>query len=176
MCNILINFKKIIALPLSNKKNFGALILNRILLAGFIAGTLDAAAAIISFYITTGRSPVIVFVYIASVVFGKGTYFMSQFIAIVGLLFHYLIAIIFSAFYFLIYPKIKFLHGKPIPPGIGYGIFVWLVMNLVVVPLSRAQHFPFNIWNALLAVFILIICIGIPIAILASSFYKNRRI
>jgi hypothetical protein len=165
-----------ISLHLPGKNISGALLFNRILLAGFIAGTLDAAAAIINFYITTGKSPVIVFVYIASAVFGKEAYSMSQFIAVIGLLFHYLVANVFSAFYFLIYPKIKFLHWNKITNAIIYGIFVWLVMNLLVVPLSRAQHFPFNIRNAILGVFILIICIGIPITMMASLFYRDREI
>ena len=99
---------------------------------------------------------------------------MGQFIAVIGLLFHYLIANIFSAFYFLIYPKIKFLHWNKVTNAIIYGIFVWLVMNLLVVPLSRAQHFPFNIRNAILEVFILIICVGIPITIMASYFIAGK--
>jgi len=157
-------------------KNSGNYLFNRILLAGFIAGTLDAAAAIIDFYIKTGKSPAIVFIYIASAVFGKEAYSMSQFIALVGLLFHYLIAIIFSACYFLIYPKIKLLHWNNMINAIIYGIFVWIIMNMLVVPLTNAKHFPFNLWNALLAVFILIICIGTPITLMASSFYKNRSV
>lgn len=148
---------------------------NRILLAGFIAGTLDAAAAIINFYITTGKSPVIVFVYIASGVFGKEAFSMSPFIAFAGLLFHYIIAAIFSALYFLIFPKVTFLQGHNIFSAIIYGVFVWLVMNMAVIPLSRAQHFPFDLGNALIAAFILIVCIGMPLSIMASSFYKNRR-
>jgi hypothetical protein len=150
-------------------------VFNRILLAGFIAGTLDATAAIIQFYIKTGRSPVTIFIYIASGVFGKAAYGMSEFIALAGLLFHYVIAIIFSAFYFLLYPKIKLLRWNKIISIIIYGIFVWLVMNLVIVPLSLVKKLPFNLWNAIIGVVILILCIGVPIVTMASSFYKTRK-
>ncbi|MDQ2862402.1 MAG: DUF1440 domain-containing protein [Bacteroidota bacterium] len=157
------------------KKNNGTVFLwNRILLTGFIAGTLDATAAIIQFYIKTGKSPVFVFIYVASAVFGKDAYSMNHFIAFAGLLFHYLIATIFSAFYFLIYPKIKFLYSNKVSSAVFYGIFVWLVMNLAVVPLSRTQVFPFNLLNAVIALIILIVCIGMPVSFIASSFYRDR--
>ena len=158
----------------SDKYQFRNEIWNRILLTGFIAGTLDATAAIIQFYIKTGKSPVIIFIYIASAVFGKEAFSMSPFIAFAGLLFHYLIATIFSAFYFLIYPKIKLLQKNKIVDAIIYGIFVWLVMNLIVVPLSHVQASPFDLLSALLAAVILIICIGVPVSFIAFSFYKNK--
>ncbi len=132
------------------------------------------AAASIQFYLKTGKGPVIVFIYIASGVFGKEAFSMSQYIAFAGLLFHYLIAISFTTFYFLIYPKIKWLHRNKILDAVIYGIFVWFIMNRVVVPLSKAQSFPFNIQKALIAASILIVCIGVPVSFIASSFYKNR--
>jgi hypothetical protein len=161
-------------LQVPGKYQFRNELWNRIILTGFIAGTLDATAAIIQFYIKTGKSPVIIFVYIASAVFGKDAFSMSQFIAFAGLLFHYLIATIFSAFYFLIYPKIKFLQKNKTVDAIIYGIFVWMVMNLIVVPLSHVQASPFNFVNALVAAVILILCIGVPVSFIAFSFYKNR--
>ena len=145
-----------------------------ILFAGLIAGTLDAAAATIKYYIDTGNGPVRIFVFIASGVFGKDAYASSKSIAIFGLIFHYLIAIIFSGFYFLIYPQIKFLHTNKLFSAFLYGIFVWLIMNLIVVPLSNTPALTFHITGALIAAFILIICIGIPVCFMAASFYKKN--
>lgn len=149
------------------------LLFQRILLAGVVAGTLDAAAAIIDYYVETGKNPVIIFVFIASGVFGKGAFQGSQSIAIFGVLFHFLIAIIFSAFYFWIYPKIKFLHLNRLTNAVLYGIFVWLVMNLLVVPLTITHAWTFHIMKALLAALILMVCIGMPISFMATSFYKK---
>lgn len=145
-----------------------------ILLTGLLAGTLDALAAVINFYIATGKNPTIVFVYIASGALGKQAYTAGQTIALLGLFFHYCFAIIFSAFYFLIYPRMKILQWNKTIAAAIYGIFVWLVMNLVVVPLSKVSQMPFRIQNALLAVMILIVCIGIPTTFIASSFYKKN--
>ena len=161
-------------MQIPHKNNSAYSLWNRILLTGLIAGTLDATAASIQVYLKTGKGPVIIFVYIASGVFGKEAFSMSQYIAFVGLLFHYLIAISFTAFYFLIYPKIKWLHWNKILNAVIYGIFVWFVMNRVVVPLSKAQSFPFDIQKALVAAGILIVCIGVPVSFIASSFFKNR--
>ncbi len=91
-------------MQIHDKNNFRNKIWNRILLTGFIAGTLDATAAILQFYIKTGKSPVIIFIYIASAVFGKDAFSMSQFIAFAGLLFHYLIAINFFRLLFFNLP------------------------------------------------------------------------
>lgn len=145
------------------------------MIAGIIAGTLDALAAIINYYVSTGKNPVKVFVFIASGVFGKDAYTGSQSIAVFGVLFHYLIAIIFSAFYFLIYPKVKLLHINKFFSAFLYGIFVWIIMSQVVVPQSRTPPLPFDILRAVLAVFILIVCVGIPICFIAVSFYKRIK-
>jgi hypothetical protein len=160
----------------SPKTSSNKLLFERILLAGIVAGSLDAAAAIINYYVATGKNPVRIFVFIASGVFGKQAYSGSQSIAIFGVLFHFLIAIIFSAFYFWIYPKIQFLHKNKLISAFLYGIFVWLVMNLVIVPLSNTPALPFDILNALLAVLILIACVGVPVSFMAASFYRRTPV
>jgi uncharacterized membrane protein YagU involved in acid resistance len=158
----------------TSAKNYSGELFKTILLTGLLAGTLDALAAIINFYVSTGKNPIIVFVYIASGIFGKQAYSYGQSIALAGLFFHYCFAIIFSAFYFLMYPKLKFLQWNKINSAIIYGIFVWCVMNLIVVPWSKTPPLPFKIMHALSAVVILIVCIGIPVSFIASSFYNKR--
>jgi hypothetical protein len=50
----------------TSAKNYSGKLFKTILFAGFVAGTLDALAAIINFYVATGKNPLIVFVFIAS--------------------------------------------------------------------------------------------------------------
>src|SRR5258708_337910 len=74
-----------------------------ILISGLIAGTLDAAAAILLFakpvnLHNTSR----IFRYIASGLFGRQAYATGPFFPIAGLALHYLIATIWSALYILI--------------------------------------------------------------------------
>lgn len=157
----------------SSKNYSGSSLFQTILFAGVIAGALDASAAIIDFYIATGNGPARIFGYIASGVFGKQEHLTTQSMIIFGVLFHFLIAIIFSAFYFWIYPSIQFLHKNKLTSAILYGIFVWLVMNLLVVPFSITHIWIFQLVRALKAILILIACIGIPITFMATSFYTK---
>ena len=92
---------------------------------------------------------------------------------VAGLLLHYLIAFLFTFFFFRVYPKIKKAFGNKILLGIIYGIFVWCVMNLLVVPLSNVAHRDFNLVNAGINMGILIICIGLPLSLMADAFYKK---
>jgi uncharacterized membrane protein len=58
--------------------------------------------------------------------------------------------------------------------GVGYGLLIWAVMNLVVVPLSNVPPQPFALGNALINVAILIICMGIPLAVMANGKYAGK--
>jgi len=145
-----------------------------ILFAGLIAGFLDGAAAVINYLISTnGKNPVRIFNFIASGVFGKKAFTGGWAMAGWGLLLHFIIACLFAAFFYFLYPRIKFLSKNIIITGIVYGIFVWLVMNLAVVPLSSTPPLPFTISKAITAVLILIFCVGIPIALVVHKSYPK---
>ena len=49
-------------------------IFSAILLTALLAGTLDAAAAVVHYIIATGKNPLVIFPYIASGVFGKAAF------------------------------------------------------------------------------------------------------
>src|SRR5688500_17155151 len=70
------------------KRNFW----RTILFSGLLVGSLDITAALVQFYIKTGKDPLIVLKYIASAVFGKDAYAGGNKMAIYGLLFHFIIA------------------------------------------------------------------------------------
>jgi hypothetical protein len=145
-----------------------------ILVTGLLAGTLDISAAIIQYLIKTRNNPVKIFNYIASGVFGKAAYTDGRVMPVVGLLFHYCIAIIFTAFFFLIYPKIKFLSKNIVLSGLLYGIFTWLVMNFIVVPLSAISGFPSSVLQSVIGCLILMFAIGLPVAIMAYRYYFKK--
>src|SRR3981081_3348359 len=99
-----------------------------ILFAGLIAGTLDAIAAIGGTLVFTHNNPVRIFCFIASGVFGEkaappmlmNASFSTQFIyAFLGVCFHYIIAYIFTLFFFLVYPKIKILSKNRVITGLA---------------------------------------------------------
>jgi hypothetical protein len=144
--------------------------------AGIAVGTLDILSAFIQYFITTGDKNVfIVLKYIASAIFGKEAYSGGVMMILAGLFFHYIIAFLFTLFFFWLFPQIYLFSKNKILTGIVYGIFIWIVMNLVVVPLSHIPNRPITIVNALISASILIFCIGIPLSFIANAFYYESK-
>jgi uncharacterized membrane protein YagU involved in acid resistance len=142
--------------------------------AGLLAGSLDIIAALIQFVIKTNKNPVIVLQYIASAVFGPSAYGSNQ-MAAWGLLFHFLIAFGWTILFFLLYSKFKPLSWNRVVSGILYGIFIWLMMTQVLLPLTKIKQGPFDATQATIAVLILIGAIGLPLSFIAHRFYNNRK-
>lgn len=150
-------------------------LLKAILLTGLLAGTLDITSAIIHYVIRTQKNPVKIFNYIAGAVFGKTeAYADGVLMPLLGLIFHYCVATIFTAFFFLIYPKIKILSKNIVATGLLYGIFVWFVMSYIVVPLSRISSFPSSVLQSIIGCIILMFAIGLPISIMTYRFYFKK--
>ena len=147
-----------------------------IFLSGLIAGTLDILAAVIIYAVVLEKTTAIkILQSIASGVFKKEAYTGGPKMAWYGLGFHYLIAFIFAWFYFIIYPYLPFLKKNVILSGILYGILVWIIMNLIVLPIAfpllPEKHFDFPL---LLSILILIVCIGLPIASITRKYFSFR--
>ena len=145
-----------------------------VLLTGLLAGTLDIISAILVAYLTSGRVPYKIFHYISSGVLGKEKAYAGGFeMVILGLFLHFLIAYIFTVFYFWIYPKVGFLSINKVVSAILYGAFMWVVMNKVVLPLSRVPQGKFDWTQAIIGLTVLIVMLGLPIAFNAHKYYKS---
>lgn len=143
-----------------------------IIVTGLIAGSLDILTAFSDYYIQTGKGPEGVLRFIASGLLGKDAFTKGAIVAWLGLLLHFIIAYIFTILFFLLYPKIKLLRINIILTAIIIGMVTWIVMNLIVVPLSNTPEIPFNWINSVKAMLILICMIGIPMAILFKKHYN----
>ena len=107
--------------------------------ATLLAGGLDFTFATLSFFFS-GGSVAKLWQFVASGIFGRAAYSMGTVGILCGVLFHFSIMAIFSTFIFLVYGKISAVEKWPVLAGLVYGICIWLVMNLLVVPLSRAGN------------------------------------
>lgn len=148
-----------------------------IFLSSLIAGTLDILAAIFFYALLFQKTtPVKILQSIASGIFKKEAYSGGSQMALYGLLLHYFIAFVFASFYFTIYPYFSYFKKNTLLSGVFYGIFVWITMNLVVLPVVfpvlPEKHFDFPL---LLSILILIFCIGIPIAFITQKYYSLRK-
>ncbi len=143
-----------------------------ILFGGLIAGTLDLTSA---FIVTAlrGGSHARMLQGIASGLLGADSFTGGTATAALGVLLHFTIAFIWTIVFYLASRKIKFLIDQPIISGVLYGVVVYLLMYYVIVPLSAAPfqmpHTPDAIARD---VFIHIICIGLPIALVVRRYSK----
>lgn len=146
-----------------------------ILLAGLLVGTLDILAASIQTLIY-GRNPLDMLKFVASGVFGNEALTGGLAFSFYGLFFHYCIAMGWTILFFLVFPKLDFLSKNRVLTGLGYGLFVWVCMSQIVLPLSNTPSFPFRLSGAIIAVMILMAAIGLPLSFIASKYYSSRRI
>jgi hypothetical protein len=146
----------------------------RILRAGALAGTLDISSAFLYYFIKTGRNPLNVLTYISSALLGSKAVAGDAEVMMLGLALHYFIAFSFTGFFFLIYPQLPFLRKNKWLTAAMYGLFAWCVMNLFVVPLTRIPQRPMVLSNALINIVILMLCIGLPVTLLARGFFDEK--
>lgn len=148
--------------------------LRALLSAWLTAGTLDITAAGIQYYIRTGKGPGGVLRFVASGLLGRKAFAGGNTAAAWGLLFHYCNALLFTLFFFWLFPRLKIMGKNLWVTGLCYGVFTWCVMNLLVVPASRAPHIPFVPGKAAVAMMILMVCIGLPIALIIGRYYQTK--
>lgn len=148
--------------------------LKTIFAAGIVAGILDISAAFINIILIQQKDTTVqkILQGIASAVFKKKSFDGGWETAMYGLGFHFIIAFCFAAGYYIVYPYIPFLRKQKIIAGLLYGIFVWAVMNIIVLQTVFPAFSPWK--NALVNGGILMICIGLPISLITSYFYSKR--
>lgn len=135
-----------------------------ILRAGLLAGTLDITAAL-AVYSHFGPQSIRLLQGIASGLMGRAALQGGLPTALLGLLCHFVIATSWAAIYYAASQRISFLLTHAVVAGTIYGLVVYVVMNLVVIPLSAIGPRPFSLSAAIVAAAILVVCIGLPIAL-----------
>jgi hypothetical protein len=143
-----------------------------VLQTGLFVGVTDILAAHISVWIQSGNFPMKVLQYIAGGALGLETSMKGGLgMALLGLLFHFFIALSWTLFFFIIFPRLKFLHFNKYVVGFLYGIFVGAAMTFLILPLSALPASPFVFSKAMVGWAILGTVLGIPIAVSAYRYY-----
>ena len=149
--------------------------LKTILLTGLVAGTLDILAAFANAYLSNAVSPIRVLQFIASGLLGKNAFEGGLTTAGLGLLLHFIIAFSWTILFFFLYPKIKQILTNPIITGLVYGLIIWLIMNLAVLPMSNINKQPFSLnWQTFIGIGILMLFVVLPISIMVNRYYSNK--
>jgi hypothetical protein len=150
-------------------------LLKTIAWVGLLAGTLDILSACLHAYIVRGTTPEIVLRFIASAAVGKQAFTGGSEMPLLGLLFHFIIAYSFTVLFFLLYPHLKIMWKSIVLTAVVYGIFIFVVMNLLILPLTKIPRAAFQFDKAAVATGILIIAIGLPLSFFAGKFYNTRN-
>jgi hypothetical protein len=112
-------------------------------IGGLIIGTADLI--IYHWLITSvlGGYPLIsVFQYIASGALGESAFAGGIATALLGVLFHFLISFVIAGVFFLCADRIPLLRRYAIAGSLLYGFGVFIVMTMIVIPLSATPPLP----------------------------------
>ncbi|MFB6454272.1 hypothetical protein ACE38W_03290 [Chitinophaga sp. Hz27] len=140
--------------------------------AALLAGTLDLATSLIAYTLRSGRPFTDILLFISSAIFGPAAFSGHKAMPWFGVLIHYAIAFVFTTIFFLIYPMIRKGIRNTFLIAVLYGCFVWVIMNLVVLPLTHVKPVPITTQGVVIGAVILILMIGLPLAIIANRVSK----
>jgi len=136
-----------------------------VLQGGLLAGILDIVAAFIV-YGFRGATPFRILQSIASGLLGAEAFELGLTTAALGGLLHFFIACGWALVYYGASRQLSVLTKRPVLSGVAYGAAVYLLMNLVVVPLSAVPKRAFTFDAVILVVHM--VCVGLPIALSVS--------
>jgi len=133
--------------------------LRPILIGGAVAGTIDKICGFISFGIRSPQG-------IAAGLVGRSAAFQGGAATwMLGMLLHFFIAFTAAAIYCFASRKLEFLADHWLVCGLFYGIAVFLVMNLVVLPLSALHATgPYQLGGLLQGLLVHMFFVGLPIS------------
>ena len=113
------------------------------LIVGLITGFADEIIYHWFFTSVLGGVPLITFYqFIASGALGESAFAGGIATALLGALFHYLISIVIAGVFVLSTDRISFLRRYIILGSLLYGFGVFIVMNMIVTPLSATPPIP----------------------------------
>lgn len=141
--------------------------LHAVLLGGLVVGTFDIVYAM-AFWGPQGVAPMRILQSIAAGLLGQAARDGGWATALLGAVLHFTIATAMAAAYYLASARIPALIRRPIVYGMLYGLFLYLFMNLVVVPLSAAGGPSFEplLW-VVCSIAVHLFLVGIPCALFA---------
>ncbi len=143
-----------------------------VMFAWLLAGTLDIATAVFYYVGPSSARAERLLQGIASGVLGASAFDGGVATALLGLALHYLIALIWTLVFVVAFRTLRPLRHRLVLTGIAYGIIVWFVMNLVVLPLSNVSRGAFQLRAAAIAATIVILCVGLPISLVIGRYFR----
>lgn len=138
-----------------------------VLVGGLVAGAFDLSSAFISFGWGVPRA-------IASGLLGATALHGGTGAWILGVILHFFIAFSAAAVYYVSSWRLPFLRQNFVVCGLFFGIAIFLVMNLIVLPLSAVpwKIGPFTLHSLIQGILVHMFLIGLPISFSTWKFSK----
>jgi uncharacterized membrane protein YagU involved in acid resistance len=138
-----------------------------VLVGGLTAGALDILDPIV-FYWFRGVTPIQILQSVATGLLGREAYSGGWATAVLGLVCHVLIALTAATVYVVVSRRLSVLRRRPWICGPLFGLAVFAVMRLVVLPLSAASPGALGGWALVNQLFAHTVLVGLPIALATS--------
>lgn len=145
-----------------------------ILFGALTVGILDGLYAVTAAGLR-GIGPERVFQAIAAGLLGRDAFRGGFETASLGLALHFFIALMVVVVYYAASTRLAFLHRQPLLYGPVYGVLVYAVMNLVVIPLSAAGGGRRSLAQVLGGLTIHVLGVGLPAAWFAAAPRRAMR-
>ena len=142
-------------------------------LAGLIAGTLDILDDIV-FEAHFGVSALTIGQFIASGILGRSSFNGGWTTGALGFAIHFLVAFTATAVFTAAATRWPAMLRRPFLFGPLYGLVVYVVMNYVVVPLSRIPRPSHSVASVLNLLFAHLVFVGLTIALVTRWSYARQ--
>lgn len=144
---------------------------SRMMLAGLAVAVLDGLFAVVLYVVVLHVTTVArVFQSIATGLLGKASYSGGAATVALGVACHLTVAFGWTILFYLASRRISAArewmrsNAGVLVVGLAYGMFVWLAMNFVVIPISRATPTPVANWRFWAMLAWHAVGVGVPVA------------
>jgi hypothetical protein len=161
-------------MPMKTIANSRSTVVRAVLLGGAVAGVLDALDAIVAFKLVLGFDPIPIYQFVASGILGASAFAGGASSALLGLAIHFSIAFGAALVFVLASTRVPQLARSYAQWGAVFGLAVWAVMNLIVIPLSRIPPAPFSLPLFLNGIVGHALFVGLPIAYAAHRYLPDE--
>ncbi len=161
----------------SKSLNTRSALLRTIVLGGLIVGIADTIVyhGIVSSLIE-GNPLTSVYQFLASGALGMTAFEGGFGTVLLGVFFHFLVSFVVAAVFILSADRIPVLHRYAIPASLVYGVGVYIVMNMIILPLSAAPPLPPPTTSQLImAILDHMLVVGLPLGILVRRSARSTQ-
>jgi uncharacterized membrane protein YagU involved in acid resistance len=139
---------------------------------GVLAGAIDLTFACTFHGLVNGVAPIRILQAIASGLLGRDAFEMGYPSAAIGFAAHFLILIVAAGMFYAASRRLAVLRERAYASGMVFGIAIYLTMNFIVLPLSRAPHFKATTIGTLSDFAVHVLLLGPAIALTVRHFER----